>query len=304
MNFFLDKIINVKDKPIPEIVQSLLSIIVMGGMILFVYFINIPNPNLFLFTVMIAFTSVCGFIPGAFSLLGIYIYSLLFFSTNHSFVDFTEVNAIKTVVSFITGALCYVIVGVLNRMYKLNAIKLLKANDELLNEKKTLQEISLKDALTDTKNRHSLRNDFNHFIGNEIHLMIFDIDFFKLFNDNNGHDFGDEVLKKIANATKEIFGEESVYRFGGDEFIVITKDDTYAEFEGRVKKLQEEVKNIRVNDKDYKIRLSIGFTYGVPTDNSDLRQMIKFADELLYQVKKSGKNNYIGKRYVLDLMDN
>ena len=304
MNFFFDKIINVKDNPITESIQSSIAIVITAGLIALVYFLNIPNPNLILFTGLIALTSTFGFIPGAFALVGVYVYTLLFFSTNHLFVDFTEQNAIKTAVSFITSTMCFTFVGTLNHWFKKSILIMLQTNSELKNEKKSLEQISLKDELTDIKNRHSLRIDFPSYVGQEIHLMIFDVDEFKHFNDTYGHSIGDEVLKVVGSKTKEIFGEKSVYRFGGDEFVVIAKEDTFINFKEKIQTLMKEVEHMTIEDNELIIHLSVGFTYGVPTDNGDLRQMIDFADQLLYEVKKSGKNNLIGKRYELDLMDN
>ena len=301
-NFFLDKVINVRDNSLPEIIQSLITMVVMTGLILLAFFLNIPNPNLILFTGLIAVTSIFGFIPGAFALVAVFIYTLLFFS-NMTFTNFTPVNATKVIVSFITATACYLFVATLNHFYKKSMRQILEVNNELVSEKIKLEEISLKDELTDTKNRHSLRRDFDSYVGEEIHVMLFDVDEFKNINDNYGHSIGDEVLKHISNKTKEVFGEDNVYRFGGDEFVVIKRQESNTSFSSLIKQLMEDVEVVDIDENKLTIHLSGGFTYGTPTSNDDLRHMINYSDELLYEVKHSGKNNIIGRRYELDLLD-
>ena len=303
MKFFLYDVINVEDKPIIEVIQSLITMVLMALLTILVYYGNIPNPNLILFTGLIAVSSLFGYIPGAFALAGVYIYTLLFFSTNQSFIYFTEINATKTVVSFVSGALCYLFVSTLNNMYKRSAKRMIHENTLLHATNMNLREMSHVDALTQTKNRFALRKDFESYIGAEIDLMIFDIDNFKNINDTYGHSFGDEMLRIVGQKVKETFGEEYCYRFGGDEFVVISKDDSVTSFTDKIEDLMKLTSKIVIEGKEIDVCLSAGFTYGVPTNTGDLRLMIKSADELLYKIKKNGKNNYEGIRYDLDIQD-
>ena len=69
------------------------------------------------------------------------------------------------------------------------------------------------------KNRWALeRADLT---GQELILMIVDIDYFKQVNDTYGHQAGDEALKLVAEALKQEFGDQYCYRYGGDEFLVV-----------------------------------------------------------------------------------
>lgn len=83
----------------------------------------------------------------------------------------------------------------------------------------------------------------------------------------------------------------------------VKNDLSLNEFKDKIKTLQKLASNIEVNENDKGITLSFGYTYGVVSHVIDIRSMMKFADELLYEVKRSGKNNSLGKRYDLDMVD-
>ena len=134
-------------------------------------------------------------------------------------------------------------------------------------------------------------------------LYIMDIDNFKQINDQYGHNIGDKILLNVGKAAQQVFSSESVYRFGGDEFIIIKNDLSLKEFKDKIKTLQKLASNIEVDENNKGITLSFGYTYGVVSHVIDIRSMMKFADELLYEVKRSGKNNSLGKRYDLDMVD-
>ena len=292
MNFSLFNIFKIKNVFIRELVESLVSMVLMAGLILLVFFANIPNPNLITFTGLIIITTIFGLVPGIVALVGTNLYSFYFFSTNNDFIHFSDVNSQKVVVAVITSLICYTFVGVLNHLYKKDAKKIIEANQNLLENNEKLAELSQIDALTNAKNRLALRNDFDSYVGNEIQLMLFDIDEFKQINDQSGHNIGDRILSDVSKITKQIFSSDSVYRFGGDEFIVIKSGLSLNEFNDKIKELQGLAKKIKVSDNKNGVNLSVGYTYGLVADVLDIRSMIKLADELLYKAKHSGKNCY------------
>ncbi len=303
MNFSLFNIFRIKNVYVRELVETLISAVLMTGLVLLVYFVNIPNPNLILFTGMIVITTIFGFIPGVTTLLGINIYSFYFFSTNNDFIHFTDVNSQKVTITVITSILCYAFVGLLNYLYQKDAKKIIETNQNLKKNNEELTELSQIDELTNAKNRLALRNDFNSYVGKEIQLMLFDIDEFKQINDKYGHRIGDKILSTVSKLTREVFSNDGVYRFGGDEFIVIQSDLTLKEFKNKIKQLQKLVKDIIISEGNKGINLSFGYTYGVVTSVIDIRSMMQLSDELLYEVKRSGKNGSSGKRYDLDMAD-
>ncbi len=128
-----------------------------------------------------------------------------------------------------------------------------------------------------------------------IGVMFVDLDGFKAVNDNFGHDAGDfvliEVSERLINTIRAI---DTVGRIGGDEFIVILSGlYSLDDIEGVAKKIITNIsKEIIFNG----IRLKVGTSIGIstfPESSRDKKELIKFADKAMYDVKKSGKNNYI-----------
>ncbi|MBR5451624.1 MAG: GGDEF domain-containing protein [Clostridia bacterium] len=112
-----------------------------------------------------------------------------------------------------------------------------------------LYNLAFKDDLTDLFNRNAYIRDLAKIKRNKLKSLwfsIFDIDDFKTINDTKGHLYGDEVLILAANRLSEIFCEKkhTIYRIGGDEFLVISKDIAENELIDLLLKLKKaELKN-------------------------------------------------------------
>ena len=147
-------------------------------------------------------------------------------------------------------------------------------------DKKSITEYARKSFLTAT---------------DSVHLLILDLDDFKVINDTYGHMFGDEVLLKAATIIKETIGTfGTVGRIGGDELmIVLTRVNTHAELRNILRSIRTGIewayKNI--ND-DVHITCSIGVaTYPDHADSYD--RIFQLADRMLYIAKNKGKNRYV-----------
>lgn len=132
-------------------------------------------------------------------------------------------------------------------------------------------------------------------------IMMMDIDFFKVYNDNNGHVAGDVLLQKISKTIdSKIRDVDTLGRYGGEEFIVIlpeTSHDGAAKIGERIRKCVEAA-NFKGEEKQPKgqVTVSIGMVtfhgeYGHRT------HLIHSADELLYKAKESGRNQLIKAYY-------
>lgn len=141
------------------------------------------------------------------------------------------------------------------------------------------------DPLTNCLNRRKFNIDYGKLAQVEHTFLILDIDNFKSINDNYGHDFGDEVLVKVASAIASILGREhKCYCIGGEEFVVIfhtiskTRSITIAE---NIRKVIEAL--------IWKNGISVTVSGGLSCFSSD-KNTYKAADELLYSAKRSTKN--------------
>ncbi|HIP11480.1 MAG TPA: GGDEF domain-containing protein, partial [Arcobacter sp.] len=137
--------------------------------------------------------------------------------------------------------------------------------------------------------------------GIECGLMMVDIDFFKLINDNYGHDVGDIAIKTIANTLLDVVDDNDiVIRFGGEEFIVIITNCD----EDKLEKVAQEIRiafsqqQIQANSETFSKTVSIG-TSLFPNTNNDFWKFVKQSDIALYEAKQTGRNKVV--RYKKDM---
>jgi len=125
-------------------------------------------------------------------------------------------------------------------------------------------------------------------------LAIADIDHFKSFNDHFGHDCGDEILRCLAhNMSASMRTEDTVGRWGGEEFIFLLSGLTICEAKPILEQLRQSIEQTPINHLgiDHDITVSIGaaeMTIGNSFDG-----IFKVADQALYQSKQSGRNRVV-----------
>mgnify|MGYP002661450231 FL=1 len=124
-------------------------------------------------------------------------------------------------------------------------------------------------------------------------LLMFDIDFFKKINDTYGHDVGDEVLRILAEISRqEMRYTDVLARFGGEEFIALLPNTTLDEAIIIADRLCKKIENHQIcvqNKFFFNFTVSIGIAQMQPQQN-DLNLLIKNADLALYEAKKNGRN--------------
>ena len=179
--------------------------------------------------------------------------------------------------------------------------RILKNQEKISLERYSYKIASERDPLTGIANRLSFENFLRDSIlnaknvGNKIALYYIDLNNFKPINDNYGHDIGDEVLKAVANELIiTIRNNDLVARVGGDEFVVVANgifDYNDAEIIGN------RILSILCQEKIIKTHtLNIGASIGVsiyPDHATNVSDLIKYADEAMYTVKKSHKSNIV-----------
>lgn len=161
--------------------------------------------------------------------------------------------------------------------------------------------MSVLDGLTGLYNRRQfeigLEQEYNRTKRHpsDFSLAILDIDFFKKVNDTYGHQYGDYVLKTVANLMKQAFRKtDLLYRYGGEELIMIMPETN---IEGAIIPVQRLRRMIEEYDFDYNgvktnVTASIGLTMNYPEFNSPA-ELLKSADEALYKAKESGRNRVV-----------
>lgn len=189
-----------------------------------------------------------------------------------------------------------------------------KANQELDNKVRErteelevlnnhLQHASITDSLTQVKNRHyfdkKLPAEYRRAFREKswISLLIMDIDYFKKFNDQHGHQAGDKVLQQVASAIQDVVKRPSdaVTRYGGEEFTVLLpntpKEGAYLVAE-RIRKTIERL-NIEWQGESLSVTISIGVASCIPAYYEGESTLLKQADDYLYVAKGHGRNQVI-----------
>ncbi len=134
-----------------------------------------------------------------------------------------------------------------------------------------------------------------------ISLILLDIDFFKLYNDNYGHLAGDECLRQVALTITGFVKRPTDFfaRFGGEEFVIILPNTKSKGAVKLAKSLRLGLENREIihaysSASDF-VTASFGVSTTVPDNGMDPEHLIKFADEALYNAKKDGRNRVIVK---------
>jgi len=171
---------------------------------------------------------------------------------------------------------------------------------------RALEDLSVRDPLTNLYNRRY----FNKRIEEEISratrqkghfaLLLLDLDNFKKVNDTRSHQFGDEILKAagqaIQDATRDV---DFVFRWGGDEFVVILLVDNRQGITDAGERIRERIVALG-REKNFPLDLSMGVAL-FPEHGEDSNQLIRLADQALYIAKKRGDKIHIGEEeYELD----
>jgi diguanylate cyclase (GGDEF)-like protein len=160
-----------------------------------------------------------------------------------------------------------------------------------------LENISKYDVLTSLYNRAEYKKILHKKIksaqryGEVFGLIMIDIDFFKLVNDNYGHDVGDEILKKFAQILQENVREDDfVARWGGEEFVIIANYTQKGGLVHLVEKLQRKMMEASFSPVP-KVTASYGVTAYIAGDNYE--ELFKRVDNALYMAKHNGRDQYI-----------
>lgn len=153
------------------------------------------------------------------------------------------------------------------------------------------------DELTSLPNRRDMRGqleaEFSRYQRSEQHfsVILLDIDHFKTINDNYGHDAGDIVLIKFADALRDVCRKmDTAARWGGEEFLVLLPETSLVEALAMAERLRLRISRLEVAYGNKTIRLTA--SCGVCSINSagDLGSLLKQADIALYQAKLRGRN--------------
>lgn len=167
-------------------------------------------------------------------------------------------------------------------------------------QRRRLTELTLKDPLTGADNRRAMDEAMPKIIAAArssdipVSLIMLDIDHFKQVNDKHGHAVGDKVLGAVATEIRStIRADDSLYRVGGEEFVVIAKGAGVKMARRLGETLRESVADLNIprtngSDRILQVTVSLGVAELLADETAD--HWYKRADDALYEAKRSGRN--------------
>ncbi len=210
----------------------------------------------------------------------------LVFTSNPDGTIETENRDIRYYLEIITERIFFK--GSEGTFYRLKNIS--KSYEEL----KEYKHLSTIDELTGLPNRRMLRLDCDQLVKDgscdKIVGMV-DLDFFKKVNDDYGHDVGDQVLSELAYVfQKRLRKEDSFYRYGGEEFVVMIHSIDLEEAVDLLMEINRTLNERILNKFGFSQTFSAGIIATKGIIDGDLDEIIRRADELLYLAKSNGRN--------------
>jgi len=180
-----------------------------------------------------------------------------------------------------------------------------KAVKKMIYQQEMLEELATVDAVTGLYNRAEItrrmeaewqRYKRSSSKQSSFALLMLDLDHFKKVNDNYGHLVGDKLLQLVAHRLMgELRSYSAIGRYGGEEFIALIPDISYASAQQVADRLLRLVSQSKYSISGYELSMSvsIGFAVAEPTD-LNLDALIKRADDALYDAKQSGRGCVMG----------
>ncbi len=172
--------------------------------------------------------------------------------------------------------------------------RLSQKNSEDLEQLKDLEQVAMKDTLTQLYTRDYADELIQKMIYEKVLFFVafVDLDGLKTVNDNHGHEEGDFYIKTVAEILQDYFKNDVACRYGGDEIVIIGKCNAEDEVTKRLIQCYKAVSNIpKMYNKQYKTSISYGIAFKHVNEVITASELITIADARMYQLKQ-GHNKH------------
>ncbi len=257
----------------------------------FHYFILVLVPFLF-------FWPFWNFYLKIFSGLLLYVLYVGLYIFSQSVVPIYQLDLIQVVITNTINVLLAFATFAVVAMYYQYSVQ--EAEKGLTEVNKRLQALVRTDPLTDLQNRRTIvekigeaqEESISH--GKVFSIIMSDIDHFKQFNDQYGHQFGDLVLVSIARMLKSATrAKDVVARWGGEEFLVLLPDTSGDEARDVADRMCSIISQTPVYLDGREIHISMTFGVAECTTDAGINECIELADKALYEGKEKGRNQVV-----------
>lgn len=245
--------------------------------------------NMYIFSIILSSRTknVMALFLGSFSLIAsiIGIGSIAFWILNNEHTIFQASSYNSTIIIFI-------LISEITWAVSLIMLSSQRMNDEITELTKQLEEFASFDELTGIYNRRKFFEIGNAELerakryNRSLSLIMFDLNNFKNINDSHGHMIGDEALKKVIRVCKkQLRIQDTIGRFGGDEFVILLPETDITKSTEIANRLHQEIQALQFELKDdIKFSISYGVTE-VTVQDEQLDHLIHRADVLMYKMK-------------------
>ena len=231
-------------------------------------------------------------------------FAIFFLAVTHMWIACTEspvFNVLSLTVSSVLIVLLVHLFGLMDHVMVYQfAINVIAANalfgiavPQLKAYNKQLEHMVFTDTLTKVSSRQFMQQSaeleirLSHQQKTPLSLVVFDLDDFKLINDQYGHTAGDKALQRVCEAAKSSLRlNDIIARFGGDEFVLLLPALNYLEAQQVVKRIKQTIQQIKIGNT----LMSASFGIAELTQEEDFHHLFMRADQALYTSKQCGGN--------------
>lgn len=182
---------------------------------------------------------------------------------------------------------------------------------ELETANKKLLELSLEDALLNIGNRRAMEADLAHTHATAFRyqrmytVVLFDVDYFKFYNDHYGHGAGDEALKQVSRFLQNSIRKcDRLYRYGGEELLLLLPETSAEGGECLAQRLVQGLADCRIPHERHPLKVvTVSGGISCPAEEASdepWHDVVQRADRALYQAKRQGRNR-VATFYFSDL---
>jgi len=161
-------------------------------------------------------------------------------------------------------------------------------------------DLALQDPLTSVGNRKALDQTLaretnlvaRH--GNDLSMLMIDIDLFKGINDGFGHAAGDQALRHVTQMISSVIRQtDQVFRYGGEEFVVLLSSTDVVNANDLAERIRKAIEQTEISYSNYRFRLTVSIGVAAYNHAQGIDSMFSKADKALYSAKSNGRNRVI-----------